>query len=61
MDVFLQAIRISEHRMCMDEDLICWFKSTEWTLMNLGMDINSKAVKFYASDAYRKYIIDQTW
>ncbi|SHL26521.1 hypothetical protein [Xylanibacter ruminicola] len=105
MDVFLQEIRISEHRMCMDEDLIrrinnskdvenlckissfitnnlkdlpkidysfvpekeideiplCWFKSTEWTLMNLGMDINSKAVKFYASDAYRKYIIDKTW
>jgi len=34
-----------------------WFKSTELTLHNLGMDITPKNVKFYASDAYRQYIL----
>lgn len=35
-----------------------WFKATEWTLRELGENVNFRIVKFHASDAYRQYVLD---
>ena len=35
-----------------------WFKAAEWTLREMGSSINPRVVKFYASDAYRQYLLD---
>ena len=102
LDDFLLSIRLSEQRMCHNEDLIKrirnsrdvtnlwtissmikknvnnvpntgylfipekgiddiplnWYKAAEWTLHEMGEDINLKIVKFHASDAYRQFILD---
>ena len=34
-----------------------WFKSAEWVLNNMGRECNSRIVRFYASDAYRQYVL----
>lgn len=44
-----------------DDIPLDWFKAAEWTLCEMGKSINSRVVKFYASDAFRQYILDKKY